>query len=160
MHYRITPTTPPTKSPTMRHQILIESLQTLPEAAAAFVSVIGAHRHFAFEAPMGAGKTTFISEVCRQLGVTDDIGSPTFSIINEYHADGRDSVYPVIFHFDFYRIDDLREAADMGLEDYFDSGALCLMEWPHQIEPMLPDDTVWVSIEPQPDGSRLLTFES
>ncbi len=146
----------------MKHQILIDSLQALPEAATAFVKAIGPHRHFAFEAPMGAGKTTFISEVCRQLGVTDDIGSPTFSIINEYHADGAGASpeHPIIFHFDFYRIDDLREAADMGLDDYFDSGALCLMEWPRQVEPMLPDDTIWVSIEPQPDGSRLLTFEA
>ncbi|MDE6680764.1 MAG: tRNA (adenosine(37)-N6)-threonylcarbamoyltransferase complex ATPase subunit type 1 TsaE [Muribaculaceae bacterium] len=146
----------------MKQHICISSLQALPEAAAAFVKAIGSRRHFAFEAPMGAGKTTFISEVCRQLGVTDDIGSPTFSIINEYHADGAGSsaTHPVIFHFDFYRIDDLREAADMGLDDYFDSGALCLMEWPRQVEPMLPDDTVWVSIEPQPDGSRIVTFEA
>lgn len=139
----------------MRKEIKIKDLQSLPEAAAGFIGSVGDKRHFAFDAQMGAGKTTLIAEICRQLGVADDIGSPTFSIINEYRTgEGRK-----IYHFDFYRIDDLREAADMGLDDYFESGALCLMEWPRQVEPMLPDDTVWVSIDTDPYGVRTLSME-
>lgn len=132
----------------------INTPEEIPQVAKQFIDSMGSDRVFAFNAPMGAGKTTFISEVCRQLGVTDDSGSPTFSIINEY----RDKDGKPIYHFDFYRIDDIEEALDLGLDDYFYSGALCFMEWPENIGTLIPEEAVEVSIEVNPDGSRTLSF--
>lgn len=130
--------------------IRIKDENELSRAAAEFLTAIGPKRHVAFHGPMGAGKTTLISAVCSHLGVEDDVNSPTFSIINEY----RDSEGEPVYHFDFYRIDDERQALDLGLDEYFDSGALCLMEWPENAEGFLPDDTLNVKIEVDDDGSR------
>lgn len=126
------------------------SLEELPGAARAFIEAMGSDRIFAFEGDMGAGKTTFIAEVCRQLGAADDSGSPTFSIVNEYvGADG----CPV-YHFDFYRLESPQEALDLGAEDYFYSGNLCLIEWPDRIGDLLPEETVTVSLSETDDGRR------
>ncbi len=133
--------------------IRIESLEKISEAAREFVSAMGDARVFAFYGQMGAGKTTFIKAVCEELGVADTITSPTFAIVNEYTA----ALGP-IYHFDFYRIKKLEEVYDMGYEDYFYSGALCLIEWPELIEELLPEDAVRVTIEEQADGSRTVTF--
>lgn len=130
------------------------TLEELPQAAKAFIDAMGEDRIFAFEGGMGVGKTTFISEVCRQLGAPDDLGSPTFSIVNEYEARDGNPIY----HFDFYRLETPQEALDMGAEDYFYSGNLCLMEWPDRIGGLLPEDTVTVRIEETPDGARHLTM--
>ena len=89
------------------------------------------------------------------LGVKDVITSPTFAIVNEY-TDGNGNP---IYHFDFYRIKKLEEVYDMGYEDYFYSGNLCLLEWPELIEEILPDNAIKVKIEEQQDGSRLVTLE-
>ena len=134
-------------------EIKIQDLEHINEAARAFVSQIGDHTVFAFYGKMGAGKTTFIKAVCEELGVSDVITSPTFAIVNEYTAnDG------VIYHFDFYRIKKLEEVYDMGFEDYFYSGALCLIEWPELIEEVLPEDAVKVAISENADGSRTVSF--
>ena len=133
--------------------IRIESLEKISEAAREFVSAMGDARVFAFYGQMGAGKTTFIKAVCEELGVADTITSPTFAIINEYHAHD-----DVIYHFDFYRIKKLEEVYDMGYEDYFYSGFLCFIEWPELIEELLPEDAVKVSIKENPDGSRTVTL--
>ena len=117
-------------------------IKDIGEAARKLIEDMGDDRIFAFDGPMGAGKTTLISEVCRQLGVKDDVGSPTFSIVNEY----RDGEGNPIYHFDFYRIKDMEEAIEIGIDDYFYSGALCLIEWPERIEPLLPDETQTVSL--------------
>lgn len=140
----------------MKHEIVIKDLEDLGRAAKAFLEEIGEHTLVAFYAPMGAGKTTFTTAVCKALGVEEDaISSPTFAIVNEYRGrEGRP-----IFHFDFYRIDNPAEALDIGLYDYLDSGCLCLMEWPENIEGLLPEETLKVSIAVQPDGSRLLSWE-
>lgn len=136
--------------------ITITSLDGLENAAHEFLQMIGDHRLVAFHAPMGAGKTTFITAICKVLGVKEDaVSSPTFAIVNEYRTATGESLY----HFDFYRIERLEEALDIGLYDYLDSGALCLMEWPENIEPLLPEETLRVSLSVQPDGSRLLEFE-
>ena len=133
---------------------LIFTLQQLPDAARDFIKAMGDNRLFAFNGDMGAGKTTFITEVCRQLGAADDSGSPPFSIVNEYLAsDGKP-----IYHFDFYRIDSPQEALDLGAEDYFYSGHLCLMEWAERIGDLLPEETVEVSISELPDGSRKIEW--
>lgn len=105
---------------------------------------------------MGAGKTTFTTAICQQLGVKEDaISSPTFAIINEYKAGDGESVY----HFDFYRINKTSEALDIGFYDYIDSGCLCIMEWPENIEDILPEETLKVSIKVQPDESRVVSWD-
>ena len=134
-------------------EIRINSLDTIHEAAKEFIKGMGDGKVFAFYGKMGAGKTTFIKALCEVLGVKDVITSPTFAIINEY-TDGNDNP---IYHFDFYRIKKLEEVYDMGYEDYFYSGNLCLLEWPELVEDVLPENVIKVTIGEQPDGSRLLT---
>lgn len=139
----------------MKHEITVQNLEDLDRAAAEFLKEIGDDTLIAFYAPMGSGKTTFTTAICRNLGVTDPVGSPTFAIVNEYmRADG-DPMY----HFDFYRINKLSEAVEIGLYDYLDSGYLCLMEWPENIEDLLPEETLKVSIHVNPDQSRTIFWE-
>lgn len=136
----------------MEHKIEIATAEALPQAAQEFASLMGDETVYAFYGEMGAGKTTFIRELCRALGVEEDLAnSPSFSIINEYRSD---TTAELIYHFDLYRLESVDEALEIGVEDYFDSGALCLLEWPERIEPLLPDDTVKVSISVNPDDSR------
>ena len=140
----------------MIHNIQIASLEDLDRAAREFLTAIGDNTLIALYAPMGAGKTTFTTAVCTALGVEEDaISSPTFAIVNEYRGRGGRP----IFHFDFYRMERPEEALDIGLYDYLDSGELCLMEWPENIEGLLPEETLKVSISAQPDGSRLVSWE-
>lgn len=140
----------------MTQTLEIRSLAEIDSAAEQFLSRISGCSLVAFYAPMGAGKTTFTTAVCRCLGVEDDaISSPTFSIVNEY----RSSDGTPIYHFDFYRINKLEEALDIGLYDYLDSGCLCLMEWPENIEELLPEETLKVHIRVNPDESRTLYWE-
>lgn len=130
------------------------NLEDISAAADAFIAAMGSNRIFAFRGGMGAGKTTFIAEVCRRLGADDDSGSPTFSILNEYLSDSGEP----IFHFDFYRLESPQEALDMGAEDYFYSGHLCFMEWPERLGSLIPEETVFVDIEENPDGSRSISM--
>lgn len=142
----------------METTITIHSLGEIDEAARKFVEQMGDETVYAFYGPMGAGKTTFINALCRALGVNDDpTSSPSFSIINEYRSD---TTAELIYHFDLYRLESIDEAFDIGVEDYFDSGALCLLEWPERIEDILPDDTVRVNIELLDDDSRRLTVNT
>ncbi|GHT03707.1 tRNA (adenosine(37)-N6)-threonylcarbamoyltransferase complex ATPase subunit type 1 TsaE [Bacteroidia bacterium] len=133
--------------------IPIHSLESIAGAAQEFIASMGDHTVFAFSGTMGAGKTTFIKAVCEALGVTDVINSPTFAIVNEYRSE---TTAELIYHFDFYRINTLQEACNIGTEDYFASGALCFIEWPDKIEPLLPAGTVFVTIEEQENGARIL----
>ncbi len=135
--------------------IQISSLDNIQKAAKDFVAAMGEHTVFAFYGKMGAGKTTFIKAVCEELGITDTVNSPTFSIVNEYRSD---TTGELVYHFDFYRIKKLEEVYDMGYEDYFYSGAVCLIEWPELIEEILPEDSITVSIEELEEGTRLLTM--
>lgn len=140
----------------MEHKIEIPSTEQLQEAAREFASLMGDETVYAFQGEMGAGKTTFIRELCRALGVEEDLAnSPSFSLINEYRSD---TTAELIYHFDLYRLESVDEALEIGVEDYFDSGALCLIEWPERIEPLLPDDTVKVAVTVNPDNSRTLTM--
>lgn len=136
--------------------IQIKSLDTIREAARAFVAGMDDRTVFAFRGAMGAGKTTFIKAICEELGVEDVINSPTFAIINEYRSA---ETGELIYHFDFYRINKLSEAEDIGTEDYFYSGALCFIEWPEKVEDLLPGDVVEVSIVENADGTRTVTVE-
>ncbi|MBO4340606.1 MAG: tRNA (adenosine(37)-N6)-threonylcarbamoyltransferase complex ATPase subunit type 1 TsaE [Bacteroidales bacterium] len=140
----------------MKHEISISALGELDKAAAAFLQETAGHSLIALYGSMGAGKTTFTTAVCKALGVEEDaISSPTFAIVNEYRAGNGDS----IFHFDFYRITKKAEALDIGLYDYLDSGSLCIMEWPENIEELLPEETLRVNLTVAPDGSRTLSWE-
>lgn len=137
-------------------EIKIQSLEQIHEAARQFVTVMGDNTVFAFYGKMGAGKTTFIKAVCKELGVEDVITSPTFAIVNEYRSD---LAGELIYHFDFYRIKKLEEVYDMGYEDYFYSGAVCFIEWPELIEELLPGNAIKVTIEEVENGERKLTLE-
>ena len=140
----------------MKHSINIATLADIDAAAKEFLKETEGHKLIAFYAPMGAGKTTFTTAICRILGVAQDaVSSPTFSIVNEYRLPDGEPV----FHFDFYRINKLSEALDIGFYDYIDGGALCLMEWPENIEDLLPEETLRVSITVSPDGSRTLSWD-
>ena len=135
-------------------EITIKSLDSIHEAAKEFVKGMGDGKVFAFYGKMGAGKNYFYQRLlCEVLGVEDVITSPTFAIINEYTDGNGDPIY----HFDFYRIKKLEEVYDMGYEDYFYSGNLCLLEWPELIEDILPENVIKVTIEEQPDGTRKLS---
>ena len=139
----------------MKHQIHIAGLEDLERAAREFLEAIGENTLIAFYAPMGAGKTTFTTAICKALGVQEDaISSPTFAIVNEYRGGAGRPIY----HFDFYRIERPEEALDIGLYDYLDSGDLCLMEWPENIEGLLPEETLRVQIAVNPDGSRTVSW--
>ena len=135
-------------------KIKIDSLENIHEAAREFIENMGGSNVFAFYGKMGAGKTTFIKAICEEQGVDDVITSPTFAIVNEYTDIDGDPIY----HFDFYRIKKLEEVYDMGYEDYFDSGYLCLLEWPELIEELLPEDAVKVTITELEDGTREIAF--
>lgn len=140
----------------MKHELTISNLNGIDDAARTFLKEIGDRRLIAFYAPMGAGKTTFTTAVCRVLGVAEDaVSSPTFSIVNEYRTASGES----LFHFDFYRIMKIAEAFDIGFYDYIDSGCLCIMEWPENIEEIIPEETLKVSISVAPDGSRTLSWD-
>ena len=140
----------------MKHEIVIRDINDIDRAAAEFLEKIGDSRLVAFFAPMGSGKTTFTTAICRVLGVTDPVGSPTFAIVNEYMTAAGEPMY----HFDFYRINKLSEALDIGLEDYLYSGCLCIMEWPENIDGLLPEDTLRVEIKVEPDQSRTITWDA
>jgi tRNA threonylcarbamoyladenosine biosynthesis protein TsaE len=142
----------------MTHQlnnISISSLTQLPATAQALLNFAGSQKIFLFYGDMGAGKTTFIKALCEQLGVTEPVTSPTFSIVNEYV--GKDAQ---VYHFDFYRLKNQEEALDMGYEEYFYSGNYCLIEWPEKIPDLLPPHYIRVTIQATGEQSRLFSFES
>ena len=139
----------------MKQEIIqIPSLDALPEAARRFMDLMGDYTVFTFTGDMGAGKTTFITALATALGVDpDEANSPSFAIANEYRSE---TTAELIYHFDLYRLESLEEAMDIGFEDYLDSGALCLIEWPGVVEDILPDDTVAVEVKLNDDLSRSL----
>lgn len=133
-------------------ELKITSLENIEQIAKEFIAKMGDNKLFAFYGEMGVGKTTFIKQLCKQLGVDGEITSPTFSLVNEYHT----SEENILFHFDFYRIENPEEALDFGLYEYLDSGNICLMEWPEMIEDLLPEETVKVAITLNNDSSRTI----
>lgn len=135
-------------------EIIINSTEELGRCAGLFLDAIGDSRIIAFYGGMGAGKTTFITALCNELGVQDIVTSPTFTIANEYVDTEGESVY----HFDFYRINNISEALDIGLYEYFDSGCFCFIEWPEMIEELLPEDTLKVRITILDESTRKLQF--
>ena len=136
--------------------ITIPNIEALPQAAHDFIAAMDDRTVFAFRGEMGAGKTTFIKAVCLALGVEDEVNSPTFAIVNEYRSE---TTAELIYHFDCYRIKTLEEAMDFGFEDYMESSALCFIEWPENVEDLLPGDVVNVYITVNEDGSRTLQYK-
>ena len=142
-------------------------------AATDILEKCGNRRVFAFDGKMGAGKTTFIKCLCEAMGTEDVVNSPTFAIVNVYEVGGMGNGQWAIgnglwargekqevYHFDCYRIKDLIEAMDMGTEEYLYSGNYCFIEWAEMIEPLLPEDTVWVKIEAMENEERRLSFDA
>lgn len=132
----------------------INSEEELPLVAEALLQEFPDDRVFCFYGEMGAGKTTFIKVVCQQLGAADTTSSPTFAIINEYLTQDDESIY----HFDFYRIEKLADAYEIGVEDYLYSGNYCFLEWPENIPELIQPEFVKVKITVGSDHSR--TFET
>ncbi len=138
-------------------EIIIENIDDLPRAAGELLESIGDRKIIALRGKMGAGKTTLVGEMMRQLKMDDEASSPTFAIANEYHSS---ETGQTVYHFDFYRLESSAEAYDIGIEDYWDSGNLCLMEWTENIEDILPDDTLFVEIEEDENGRRVVRVKS
>jgi tRNA threonylcarbamoyladenosine biosynthesis protein TsaE len=124
-------------------EIVIDSLNELKDVAEAVIERLDGRNVVALYGPMGAGKTTLISAIMEHLGSTDNVTSPTFALVNQYNTADEQPVY----HFDFYRINRIEEAFDMGYEEYFYSGDLCLVEWPELVEQLLPEEAMVVKIE-------------
>ena len=136
-----------------RLEILVKNESELASAAKSLINFAGEVKVWIFKGEMGAGKTTFIRYICQELEVVENVSSPTFSIINEYSCKNGELVY----HFDFYRIEKEREAVDIGCEEYFYSGGICLIEWPEKILNLLPEGIIEVSIVPE-SLNRKITF--
>lgn len=143
----------------IRKKITISNLSDIERAAKEFIQYISSSdlesNIFAFYGNMGAGKTTFITALCNVLGVKDTVNSPTFTIVNEYRAA---KGFP-IYHFDFYRINQIQEAREIGLNEYFSGNGLCLIEWPEKIEELLPADVIKVNIITTGENSRKITIQ-
>ncbi|MBR4116245.1 MAG: tRNA (adenosine(37)-N6)-threonylcarbamoyltransferase complex ATPase subunit type 1 TsaE [Bacteroidales bacterium] len=135
-------------------EITINSIDEIAQAARDFKAAIGDHRVIAFHGEMGAGKTTFIKALCAEFGVTDNVASPTFAIINEYLAGDGSTIY----HFDLYRMETIADLQNIGVEDYFYSGNFCLVEWPELAEPLFPNNVLNVTITVLPDKTRKISF--
>jgi tRNA threonylcarbamoyladenosine biosynthesis protein TsaE len=134
---------------------ILKDISDIDTAAKIFVEKFGNKKIFAFYGEMGAGKTTFIKAVCKSMGVTGTITSPTFSLVNEYKTDNGMTIY----HFDFYRIENIEEVYDFGYEDYFYSDKMCFIEWPELVETLLPEDVVEVKISVDDNEQRLISVQ-
>lgn len=142
----------------MNREFVVRDLSQLEELAKLFINeYLPQARVFAFEAEMGSGKTTFIKSVCHQMNVDDIINSPTFSIVNEYYSKNIDDI---IYHFDCYRMKDVQDAINIGFEDYVYSGKYCFIEWPEVVSDLLPEDTIWISINIEQDGIRNICIKN
>ncbi|MBO5275487.1 MAG: tRNA (adenosine(37)-N6)-threonylcarbamoyltransferase complex ATPase subunit type 1 TsaE [Alistipes sp.] len=135
-------------------RIEIDSLSELPRVAEAVIEALDGRSVVLLRGGMGAGKTTLVSRIAALLGAEDAVTSPTFALVNQY--EGQECR---IYHFDFYRIDSIEEVFDLGYEEYFYSGDLCLVEWPEKIEPLIPDDAMVVRITAGDDEQRIFEIE-
>ena len=136
--------------------LLLQNEQGKEVSALEILKLTEPHRVFAFEGQMGAGKTTFIKKLVEEMGTTDVVNSPTFAIVNVY--DVEQPYKGEVYHFDCYRLKDIREAMDFGAEEYLYSRNYCFIEWPDKIEALLPEDTVYIHIKLLENGDRLLTI--
>lgn len=129
-------------------------MSELPRVAEAVIEALDGRSVVLLRGGMGAGKTTLASRIAALLGAEDTVTSPTFALVNQYEGQ-----QCRIYHFDFYRIDSIEEVFDLGYEEYFYSGDLCLVEWPEKIEPLIPDDAMVVRITAGDDEQRIFEIE-
>jgi tRNA threonylcarbamoyladenosine biosynthesis protein TsaE len=130
----------------------IKSTEQLESAAKKFLSIVQGSRAFAFYGPMGSGKTTLIKAICKELGATDTVTSPTFALVNEYRTSQGEPLY----HLDLYRINSVSELFDIGYEEYFYSNHFIFIEWPEKAEALLPDSIIRVTLQETGVSSRLV----
>lgn len=130
-------------------------LAQIQVAARQIIAAAGSEKIWVFQGQMGAGKTTLIKTLAAELGVTDQVSSPTFGIVNEYDS----ALGSKIFHFDFYRMDDPTEALDIGIEEYFYGGEYCWIEWAEKIAQFLPDEFLLIRIDPDSEKERTITLQ-
>ena len=135
-------------------RIEIDSLSDLTRVAESIIEELGERRVVLLRGSMGAGKTTLVSRIAKCLGAEDTVTSPTFALVNQYEGANMR-----IYHFDFYRIDRIEEVFDLGYEEYFYSGELCLVEWPEKIEALIPEDVMTVTIEVDSEECRTFTID-
>lgn len=138
-----------------KHHFLLKNLDNLPSVSKEFLNTIENHTIFAFSGDMGAGKTTFILGVLKAMGIEEINGSPTYSLINEYESKDFGNVY----HFDVYRLKNSMEALDFGIDEIFESGGYCFIEWPEKIENLLPNNTIWVYLRRNEANECIISFE-
>ncbi len=130
-------------------------LDQIQNAARQIIAAAAEERVWVFQGQMGAGKTTLIKSLAGEMGVKDQVSSPTFGIVNEYETEGKSK----IFHFDFYRLDDPLEALDIGIEEYFYGGEYCWIEWAEKIAQFLPEDFLLIRINPDSEKTRTITLQ-
>jgi len=139
-----------------KYSVQVKDIEELPKVARQLLDSLDSKNLIAFYGEMGAGKTTFIKAICQELSVDQIVNSPTFSIVNQYETQKGEMVN----HFDFYRLESYQEALDIGIFDYWDSGDLCLMEWPEKVEKLLPEDCVYLNIiEDELSDMRTISWE-
>ena len=129
-----------------------KSPEEMKSLAPKIIEVIGDTKIWCFEGDLGAGKTTLIQALCQTFNVIDQVTSPTYSLVQEY----RDLEGNPYYHFDFYRLNHIQEALEMGCEEYFDSGHICFLEWPELVAPLLPDQKAKITIEAKENGTRII----
>ena len=134
----------------------VKDLSQLDEVAKDVLSVFSSGRVFALEGQMGAGKTTFTKSLCKALNCKDNVCSPTFAIVNVYLSPKAGEIY----HFDFYRLEDVSEAVQIGTEEYFYSGSYCFLEWSERVLPLLPEDVITIKIDVVSENERLISVSS
>lgn len=138
----------------VEEQFIAKSPHHLSYLVPKIIEMAGDHTMWLFQGDMGAGKTTLIQAICEAKGVLDLVTSPTYSLINEYH----NSEDEVFYHFDFYRLNKVTEALDIGCHEYFDSGNICFIEWPGNISSILPDRHLAINIREYQEN-RLITVQ-
>lgn len=137
------------------NELKIETLEDLEKVAKKFISQTKSYKVFAFYAPMGCGKTTFITALCRELGITEVVNSPTFAIVNRYSLPSPEDA---VYHIDCYRLEKVEDTINLGFDDYLSSDSYCFIEWPEVIESLLPENTLRIEIKENTDHSRTISF--
>lgn len=140
----------------MNVEMTINSLEDIYHISNEFFKQNEKLKVFAFDGEMGVGKTTFIQSLLKSIGVNELQGSPTYSLVNEYFS----KEYGKIYHFDVFRLKSEMEAYDMGIDEIFDSNAICFVEWPEKIVNLLPDNTLWVYLRRNENGQRILSYKN
>jgi tRNA threonylcarbamoyladenosine biosynthesis protein TsaE len=136
-------------------EFVAENLHDLPAIAKALLDNLGESNVIAFDGQMGAGKTTFIQNILRAMGIENTNGSPTYSLVNEY----KNPFYGSVFHFDLYRLNSEEEAFDIGIEEMIYGGGICFIEWPDKVLHLLPENTIYVKIRLNEDLNRVFIWE-